>query len=815
MCFQFIVFCFLVLYCLLPREQKRMTVVRFLVPFCMGACLTISVFQSVNITQDSVVLARNRTADAPRPQASLGGANLRFQSVALERRQEQETKLGKKQPLASSNVDELARKALEYRIYDKLPDWEREEFEHRDTSHEGFTWRNQQIYKARSVTPTEKKLPLPPLITHNFEPSPLTKPRVVILSSTRSHQTDKTVATTKLFTKLLKSLGSTVTREERAAFDVQIWIAVDDTDKFWNAHLSEITKSVGEMPLSFAVYRDAGHRIPFNEIAVLDVADYYVRVNDDSEFKTAGWISAAIRRLQQFDPPNLGVVGPKCLEGNAAILTHDFVHQTHLQIFDFHYYPSVFANWYLDDWITRVYSPSVIGVQRMEVLQNWKVKHWMSATRYRPNQLDAQYLPGQLELGRRRIAEFVQRVSPDRKLIADQLPTAVPKATQDVIKQYVRDTDNFLVWGISVQKSQFFYQSTLNRTLFLAEDTPTRKIGKFQQILAVHLQNPFLAIAQLTFNQGTEEQRLVKAKEYCLLQTPTRTNLKFEWDVVWMEEPREPKSGNPMNFGLYQVLYTTYQALSGKSKPTTLILNGPATDFAISLFGEPARKHGALTIFKVQPYVADPVCDRRPVRALHQYHPDNYLYSLPQMRRLLQAINWERSNILIFGRQTLSRAFTFSSMYGRKVVILDSDPKAHWFPEEEEDEKRELYRVNYSSDQSEATYKDAQANPETYVLEGLPSNLTSTSWDVVIIDSPENDSPAGRIQSICSAKKFLEKSKSTTIFLDDSNNRNNAALLEGIFSAEAEKVTKRAENGKIVTMSAYIVSNSPATAAMR
>ena len=37
--------------------------------------------------------------------------------------------------------------------------------------------------------------------------------------------------------------------------------------------------------------------------------------------------------MQSFDPPNIGVVGPKHRGGNEGILTYDFVHRIHIDIF--------------------------------------------------------------------------------------------------------------------------------------------------------------------------------------------------------------------------------------------------------------------------------------------------------------------------------------------------------------------------------------------------------------------------------------------------------------------------------------------------
>ena len=91
-----------------------------------------------------------------------------------------------------------------------------------------------------------------------------------------------------------------------------------------------------------------------------DGAEYMVRINDDSEFVTSDWVSKAVANLASYDPPNVGMVGPNCREGNTAIMTHDMVHRTHLDIFE-HYYPDVFSAWWIDDWISKVYGPTKVN----------------------------------------------------------------------------------------------------------------------------------------------------------------------------------------------------------------------------------------------------------------------------------------------------------------------------------------------------------------------------------------------------------------------------------------------------------------------
>lgn len=75
-------------------------------------------------------------------------------------------------------------------------------------------------------------------------------------------------------------------------------------------------------------------------------ADYVLRTNDDTQLPAnSSWVTEFIRDLRSRRPvPNLGVVGPLHKEGNTEILTHDFVHRTHLLVHGFHY-PRSFPTW--------------------------------------------------------------------------------------------------------------------------------------------------------------------------------------------------------------------------------------------------------------------------------------------------------------------------------------------------------------------------------------------------------------------------------------------------------------------------------------
>jgi hypothetical protein len=78
-----------------------------------------------------------------------------------------------------------------------------------------------------------------------------------------------------------------------------------------------------------------------------DGADYMYRTNDDSMTKTA-FARPMVEALLAMKPPNIGVVGPLHTGGNTQILTHDFVHRSHLDILGLHY-PPRFRSWYMDD----------------------------------------------------------------------------------------------------------------------------------------------------------------------------------------------------------------------------------------------------------------------------------------------------------------------------------------------------------------------------------------------------------------------------------------------------------------------------------
>lgn len=187
---------------------------------------------------------------------------------------------------------------------------------------------------------------------------------------------------------------------KRTASQARIYVGIDDDDTLMMTWKEKI-----EHDATVIVTPGRKNHIPFNEItrkAYDDGADYIVRINDDTEFITEGWVKLGIQALQSMKPPNVGVVAPVCKQ-NTAIFTHDMVHRTHLNIFDV-YYPVIFDNWYVDTWITQVYQPD-----RSKLVKDWEVRHHLAKTRYQVDQKQRRNLADEVERGKTKITKWVNK----------------------------------------------------------------------------------------------------------------------------------------------------------------------------------------------------------------------------------------------------------------------------------------------------------------------------------------------------------------------------------------------------------------------
>lgn len=102
--------------------------------------------------------------------------------------------------------------------------------------------------------------------------------------------------------------------------------------------------------------------------------------------------------------PPYGVVGPLCNQGNRKILTHDFTHRLHMDIFDRKYYPPELNDWWMDDWISGVY-----GEARTHKTASIGVVHHSKeqAKRYDVDGRHEKLVRPLIDQGRRQIEEWV------------------------------------------------------------------------------------------------------------------------------------------------------------------------------------------------------------------------------------------------------------------------------------------------------------------------------------------------------------------------------------------------------------------------
>ena len=232
----------------------------------------------------------------------------------------------------------------------------------------------------------------------------------VVVSSTTRGIKDVRWENIALSSIMLPSLKKTIEPD----YAYTLYVGIDSDDAFYASeeNRAHLVKLAGEnLRLVMESYPRIPNRIPFNEIlkrAFEDGNEYMVRINDDTQFLTSAWTTTAINELAMGVPSNVGVIGP-IVQGpknvNTKILTHDMVHRTHMEIFKCAYYPVVFENAWLDDWITYVYG------YRARALQNWKVYHHTGrhGTRYAAKKTLKASLRTEIELGAERVQSWIHQ----------------------------------------------------------------------------------------------------------------------------------------------------------------------------------------------------------------------------------------------------------------------------------------------------------------------------------------------------------------------------------------------------------------------
>ena len=233
---------------------------------------------------------------------------------------------------------------------------------------------------------------------------------------------------TALSTVLLKSIKSTIEPEYR----YHLIIGIDKIDSYWNMHMQEIINFFHNKPFidveilavkggSFSKAINAvaayAHTLKTKINSKTEVkCNYYIRINDDSQFASHGWTTMAINQLAKYKPKNVGVVGPTVRQGNTNILVFDFVHRVHLDIFAT-YYPTELSNWWIDVWITQVYRPN-----NMRKLPQWRMNHVMKhGQRYSVNRADQKKLNGLVKGGKESISKYSQSGEANNSFVIRQL----------------------------------------------------------------------------------------------------------------------------------------------------------------------------------------------------------------------------------------------------------------------------------------------------------------------------------------------------------------------------------------------------------
>ena len=242
---------------------------------------------------------------------------------------------------------------------------------------------------------------------------------IMASSTSRNHNFTNGFTNIPLFKTLLPSLTCTLD----CGFRYTFVLGYDEDDPFYDSpnglrvvgewfslhvavplSIEGISVSLHHVRVSNPLRRPGPVFIAMAQAAHALHAEYFYRVNDDSEF-LGRWPSLYTNTLQQLTPPGLGVVGPSCYDSKDRILTHDFVHRLHMEIFDGLYYPPEFSDWYMDDWISAVYGP-----QRTFLSKRVGIDHHNrhKERTYEVNRENIKLLPSLIKSGQLKIEQWMK-----------------------------------------------------------------------------------------------------------------------------------------------------------------------------------------------------------------------------------------------------------------------------------------------------------------------------------------------------------------------------------------------------------------------
>ena len=179
--------------------------------------------------------------------------------------------------------------------------------------------------------------------------------KIAIIIPTTSHKRDwKRIQDTLLFQSIHSFL-----KTKSPEYEYKFFIGHDHDDPFYTERIqTHYQDEFAPLALQFVPLSvEKGHVTKmWNELAKCAYdwgAEYMYQCGDDIMYADAGWIRASVEALQAHS--NVGLTGPRNVNGNTRILTQSFVHRSHVEIFGGLFFPEEIRNWYCDDWINGVY----------------------------------------------------------------------------------------------------------------------------------------------------------------------------------------------------------------------------------------------------------------------------------------------------------------------------------------------------------------------------------------------------------------------------------------------------------------------------
>ncbi|CAM9646875.1 unnamed protein product [Pylaiella littoralis] len=139
-----------------------------------------------------------------------------------------------------------------------------------------------------------------------------------------------------------------------------------------------------------------------------DGCEYFYQINDDTLINTPGWAHVFTETLRT-NPlgRNVGVTGPADTN-NDRILTHAFVHRTHIDIFG-RFFPTSFRNWWSDDWISNVYGREhTLRDHPMTITHDVKSQKTGAGNRYDIDGGAQKFLRSEIQMGHVKLSRWLK-----------------------------------------------------------------------------------------------------------------------------------------------------------------------------------------------------------------------------------------------------------------------------------------------------------------------------------------------------------------------------------------------------------------------